>query len=341
MFLHQVQHLQHSARYSEQQERGRHILKIPFSFTIPKMLFPYDTVSEQFLHLPPSIKAGESTIDRAGHIYMQPLISYNLHASADFHSQVIGPVTIQNTCEIRLMPFTQVKPPLAAEDFPGEYSFSETKALTKLPFGGSFGDMTISMKEPAALRFKQGSSGGHTAGYLKLALKSSGALAKISKSRRLMCTIRSGILVKVFSSVAPLSGMPSSSMSETDKRLRLQASHLSLPTRKIEVYLEKSDNERTDGESKDAQCSTWTATLTLPIACTKTLLPTFCSRLAALRYAFKVHLDIKGVYHLPLSLEVPLQVLYCGHEGGHLDCDSTYSSELVDGTGIFGLQEVS
>ncbi|RFU30757.1 hypothetical protein B7463_g5573, partial [Scytalidium lignicola] len=107
-FLHQVQDLQRARRYLQQRQSGKHVVKIHFSFTIPRILLLTDTVSEQFLHLPPSLKAGEPTIDQAGQTYMQPLIGYNIQAVADFRSRIIGPVTIQNTCEIKLMPFTEI-----------------------------------------------------------------------------------------------------------------------------------------------------------------------------------------------------------------------------------------
>lgn len=304
--------MRYEAGLYEEAGTGEFIYKIAFNFTIPTKLLSHDpTINEQLLQLPPSFKAGEAITDTAGQTFMQPLIDYILQAVVHFDGLVPGPpVKVQSAREIMLVPFTEIGPPLATEDFPGEYTSISTRSLSKIPFGGLFGEMSISMDEPPALRFSEGLLSARSLGYLKLILRPKDDVANTIKQRRLKCTIKSGIVVKVFSSMTPLHGMPTYSMLQTDKYLRVRARHVSLQTRRVDVFLSKADGQPLPGGSRERQDFTWTTSLYLPIYSTK-LLPTFCSTQAALCYALRVQLNFSGVYHSPFVLNVPLQVLHC------------------------------
>jgi hypothetical protein len=336
--------LQYEAGYYEQKETGLFIYKNAFSFIIPRMLLPYNpTVNEHLLQLPPSLKVGDSITDRTGQAYMQPLISYALRAVAEFRGRVTEPsLEVQDTREIKLIPFTEIGPPLATEDFPGEYTSTSTKSLAKTPFGGLFGEMSISMNEPSPLRFTDVSPSADTLGYLRIVLRRVDATASNSEPRRLTCTIRSGIHVKMLSSTMPLRGMPSYSMLKTEKQLRLRASCIDLQTRKIDAHSWDREGAHQPGGDREPRASIWATTLILPI-CSRRLPPTFCSTLAALRYALRVRLDIRGMYHSPFALEVPLQVLYCMEEGNARDLmvDDHYIQQNVhDTSGVSGILQV-
>jgi hypothetical protein len=310
------------------------------------MLLPYDLrLNEQLLQLPPSLKVGDSITDRTGRTYMQPLISYAICAVAEFRGRVTDPsLEVQDIREIKLIPFTEIGPPLAIEDFPGEYTSISTKSLAKTPFGGLFGEMSISMNEPSALRFTEVSPSACTLGYLRIVLRCVGAPANNAEPRRLMCTIHSGIHVKTLSSTTPLRGMPSYSMLKTEKQLRIRACCIDLQTRKIDAHSWGREGGHQPSGDREPQASIWATTLILPIWCPSRLPPTFCSTLAALRYALRVRLDIRGMYHSPFTLEVPLQVLYCREEGnarGDLVVDNRYNQQNVhDLSGASGILQV-
>ena len=299
--------------HNEKTETGQFVHKITFNFVIPMTLLPHDpAINEQHQYLPPSIKAGDSITDRAGRTYMQPLINYVIHAVVNFGGLVRGDfVKVQNTREIMLIPFTEIAPPLSTEDFPGEYTSISTQSLTKIPFGGLFGELSISMDEPSALRFSDSFPNASTLGYLTLALRLVDTVANNIRPKRLTCTIRSGVLVKEAFSTMPLRGMPSYFMLNTEKCLRARSCYIALQTRKIDLHSWESKSHPRPGRNEESQDSTWVTSLILPICCSRRLLPTFCSALAALRYVLRVHLNIKDMYHSPLTLEVPLQVVYC------------------------------
>jgi hypothetical protein len=159
-FLKQAQHLRHEAEHNGQTETG---------FIIPKMLLPHDSaISEKSLHLLPSLKVGDSIKGRAGRTYTQPLINYAIRAVVKFPHLAGGtPAEVQKTRGIRLIPVTEIWPPLATEDFPGEYTVS-TKSLTRIPFRRLFGEMSVSMDEPSVLRLIDGSPSASTLGCLRL-----------------------------------------------------------------------------------------------------------------------------------------------------------------------------
>ena len=275
---------------------------------------------------------------------MQPLISYTIRAIAELRGCVTEPsLELQDTREIKLIPFTEIGPPLATEDFPGEYTSTSTKSLTKTPFGGFFGEMSISMNEPSPLRFTDVSPSAGTLGYLRIVLRRVGTTASNSEPKRLTCTIRSGIHVKMLSSTMPLRGMPSYSMLKTEKQLRLRASCLDLQTRKIDAHSWGREGGNQLGGDREPRASIWVTTLILPICGSKRLPPTFCSTLAALRYALRVRLDIGGMYHSPFALEVPLQVLYCRDERNARDLmvNDHYSHQNVHNlSGVSGILHV-
>ena len=338
--------MQYEAGRYEEKETGQFIYKSPFRFIIPMMLLPYDpTLNKQLLQLPPSLKVGDSITDRTGRMYMQPLISYAIRAVAEFRGCVPEPSPeVQDTREIKLIPFTEIEPPLAIEDFPGEYTSTSTKPLAKTPLGGLFGEMSISMNEPPALRFTDVSPSAGTLGSLRIVLRHVDAPAVNAEPKRLTCTINSGILVKMFSSTMPLRGMPSYSILTTEKQLRLRACCIDLQTRKIDAHSWKREAGHQPGGEGEPQSSIWATTLILPICSPKRLPPTFCNTLAALRYALRVRLDIRGMYHSPFKLEVPLQVVYCREEGnarGDLIADDHYNQQNVRNLcGVSGVLQV-
>lgn len=59
------------------------------------------------------------------------------------------------------------------------------------------------------------------------------------------------------------------------------------------------------------------ATLELLILQPEEIASNVRSTMAVLGYALRQRLDIRGIYHPPFMLELPLQVLYCG-EGGNI-----------------------
>ena len=256
---------------------------------------------------------------------MQPLINYAIRAVFELNDPVDGAVKeVQDTRNISLIPVIGPSPPLATEDFPGEFVLKSTKLLAKIPYANPFGAMTISMNEPSALVFNSDSQNATTLGFLKLTLKPSNSVGSSAAPRVLKCTIWSQIHVKTFFSTMPLCGMPNYSMLERKSGLRIESRYIDLQTRKISARSWIPEEQSLPGATPEAGDSLWTTTLVLPICGSSRLLPTFCSTLAALRYALKVRVNIRGFHHFPLGLEIPLQVLYSN------DVRNAQASSIVD-----------
>jgi hypothetical protein len=300
------------ASHCEQIEGDQSVRKFAFKFIIPRILLPCDTIfTEQFLQLPPSLKAGESHRNRHGQTCMQPLISYAIRAVLELRGPVAGLLReLQDTRNILLIPFTGPSPPLAIDDFPGEYVVESKTLLTKIPYRNSFGEMSISMNEPSALVFTGGTPNATTLGYMNLILKPVNGVGSSNAPEPLKCTIYSQIHVKIFYSTMPLRGMPTYSMLKGKSGLRVQSRYINLQTRKIRAHSWRPDERPKPGGNREIKDS-WTTILVLPICGSSRLLPTFCSTLAALRYALRVRVNIGGFHHSPIALEIPLQVLSC------------------------------
>jgi hypothetical protein len=121
--------------------------------------------------------------------------------------------------------------------------------------------------------------------------------------------------------------------------------YIDLQTQKVELHLWSRDGRCQSGENHEAHRCTWTTTLPMPVCSPKRLLPTFCSTLVALRYTLRVRLYVRGMYHSPFMLDVPLQVLSCREGGNARDesiSENLYNRETVhDLFGVSGTFQVS
>ncbi len=247
---------------------------------------------------------------------MQPLINYAIRAVLEIHDPVAGSLReVQDTRNILLVPFIAPSPPLATEDFPGEYILESTKLLTKIPYRNPFGEISISMNEPSALVFTGDSPNATTLGNMKLILKPANRAEKSTVPGPLpgplKCTIHSQIHVIRFYSTMPFYEVPTYSMLKRKNGLRVESQYIDLQTRKMSAYLWRLEEQPRTGGNQELRDWLWTTTLALPVCGPSRLLPTFCSTLAALRYALSVRVNIKGFYHSPIVLEIPMQVLCC------------------------------
>jgi hypothetical protein len=312
-FLRQTQYLQYEAGYCSQTTSSLFVYKIPFNFTIPRMLLSCDpTATEHFLCLPPSLQEGEPRETPDGRLYMQPFINYNIRASVRFRGTAVGPsVDMQESREILLIPFTEESPPLEVEDFPGEFWLVSTRSLKASCLANPFGEMSISMDEPPPLRIS--TDGGNATSMVKLQLSlrlASGVTNKI-KPHTWSCTIESHILVKTFYSTVPLRSMPGNRLVQDQSRIQVKSNGIELPTRTINLLEWRHDRHSELNMPTQDRNAPWTMTLYLPATAPSSLLPTFCSALAARRYALRLRLKIKGLHHSMFVLVVPLQVIHC------------------------------
>ena len=285
---------------------------ISFNFKLPQHVpFP-DGLAEQLLRLPPSLNAGEAVIDTSGRPCMQPLIEYAVRSLVTVHVPG-GPrnVQVQRSRKFVLIPFTELAPPLEQADFPGEFKSSSGTVLRKHPFAAPIGELSVDMDEPEPLRIL--SEGGKNCGkaWVKLAFRPSRTTQSRACRARWECSIDTHVRVKTFYSTIPLGEMASNRLLRTNRHLRARSELIALESRKADLSLCAFISEASDEDLQSTEHITYSTKLLLPIDVADNLLPTFCTPLAARRYAFRVSLRIKGLSHRLLVLEVPLQVCYC------------------------------
>jgi hypothetical protein len=114
--------------------------------------------------------------------------------------------------------------------------------------------------------------------------------------------------------------------------MQVRHCYINLQTRKVDVQSWRPEGRHQPSEDQVAHGCTWATTLKMPICSPKRLLPTFCSALAALRYTLRVRLHVRGMYHSPFTLDVPLQVLSC-REGENAGDESIVQDFYPQGTG--------
>lgn len=252
---------------------------------------------------------------------MQPFIYYNIRAVVRYRDVTIGPpVEIQESREILLIPFTEASPPLEIQDFPGEYYPISTRKLKSSRLADAFGEMSISMEEPPPLRITPNGPHASTVGKLQLILRPADGVVGNTKFDiwSWSCAIESHILVKTFYSTLPLHSMPGHCLVDEQSRVQVRSYAKELVPRTINILSwrphDKQHTELNTSTTTQARSTTpWIMTLDLPVTAPSSfsLLPTFCSTLAARSYALRIHLRIKGLHHETFVLVVPLQVIYC------------------------------
>ena len=285
---------------------------VPFRFKLPQHApFP-DALAEPLLRLPPSLDAGKTLIDTRGRTCMQPLIEYAVRSRATVYVPG-GPQTVQvqRSRKIVLIPFTELAPPLEQEDFPGEFRSSSVTVLRKHPFVTPIGELTVAMDEPEPLKIWSGCERNCGKAWVKLIFQPSRTTQSRACKARWECSIDSYVRVKTFYSTMPLVEMPSDCLLRSNRHLRGHSELIALEPRKADLNLDDFINEPSEGHLQSTEHINYSTKLLLPIDVADKLLPTFCTLLAARRYAFRVSVRIKGLIHQSAILEVPLQVCYC------------------------------
>lgn len=325
---------------------------IPFRFTVPQHIPSPDVLNEQLLRLPPSLDASDRVTDTYGRPCMQPLIEYAVrsHVTVGVLGNPLN-VEVQHSRKVVLIPFTEVAPPLEQADFPGEFRSSSTTVLRRRPSAVSIGDLTVAMDEPEPLRIVSQCGKNCGKAWIKLTFRPSGMKQVRARQERWECAIDSCVRVNTFNSTMPLREMASYRLLRANRHVRVHSELLSLNPRKAYLHLCAVTKDPSNQDLGSSQPDTYTTKLLLPIDVTENLLPTFCSPLAARRYALKVCFKMKGLSHQQLALEAPLQVYYCKdikNRTQDLGCDSentsgspvapiTFRSTVLDEDGIDGV----
>lgn len=240
---------------------------------------------------------------------MQPSIEYSIRSIATFHFPgQRNNFDVSSSRKLKLIPFTQVGPPLEQEDFPGEFKASATAMLRTRPLASSCGVVSISMREPEPLRMLNNSISSCGKSWIKFAFRP--LCDNQSCPKRWTCKLDSQIQIKTFYSTVPMCEMASCDLLKRNSHTRLRSSYTCEKTRRVDLLLQEQEEASPEKRSEHGGTRTYSATMLWPIG-QANLLPTFCSPLAARRYSLQIRVRIEGFSHHQLSLEAPLQVHYC------------------------------
>jgi hypothetical protein len=265
-----------------------------------------------FLNLPPSYKGGLACHYQAnGHSFMQPFIGYTIQVVVmlkDANGQLVTKGKCSSSRDILLKPFNLAAPPLEISDLRGDYRLSSTMALKKSLWNKSIGCLEISAIEPYPLNMLTEAPRSTSIVPLKLTFSPHQEHALRVRPFEWDFQIETKILVLTFYSTRPLEQEPSLQEVKTKPFLKVDSSLLNLETRIINDACWGHRRLSQHGTILSTQTPSWNTQFDIPINAPKDLLPTFLSPLASRRYALRVIIDVVGMHHSSLELQVPLQV---------------------------------
>ena len=129
---------------------------------------------EHCLQLPPCLELGELLVDAAtGKWFAQPSIEYSLRPLVILDNrEEDGNKTIETALPVIIAPYTDEFPPTETKDFPAEFKEQDSKVLRRHLMTGDLGELTVSIREPSALRYEVQALQARTSASAKLEFKS-------------------------------------------------------------------------------------------------------------------------------------------------------------------------
>lgn len=248
-----------------------------------------------------------------GSVFMQPLIKYSIRT-------VVSPLSSSDrrvkskscsmTREILLMPFCAQAPPVAVEDSPGEYRLQATTVLRQHVWGKSIGQLDASAPEPVALNLATAGVRSTSCATLSLAYQLPYGAKSTVKPRDWRVSIELNLIAFTFYSSSLLETAPSVRDIKTMRSVRLDSSSVFSEKRSLTNAPWHLYKPLVNSARPTSPLSLWIAKIDIPIKTPQDLIPTFLSPLAARRYALRMRIHICGLRHVPLELQLPLQITH-------------------------------
>lgn len=258
--------------------------------------------------------------DNYGQPCMQPLIMYSVRSLAGVViSGSSKRAQVQHFRTFELIPLHDPSPPLEQADFPNEFKPHSTITLRRRRLASSIGELCATMEEPEPLIVSGCGVPTPTKAWIKLSFRPSPTFQGGEDRRCWDCSVNSYIQVKTFYSTAPLIGMPNDHLRRASRHLHVRLESIVLASRKTSLCIHDLIDGPLQQDKRLVDPSSPFQGLLLPIDVAQTLLPTFCSLLAARRYVLRVIIQIKGLHHPPLVLDTPLQICHSSSPGIHVD----------------------
>ncbi|KFY90092.1 hypothetical protein V498_06176 [Pseudogymnoascus sp. VKM F-4517 (FW-2822)] len=329
---------------------------IPFDFIISRQIPAADPqqLPDHCSQLPPSAELGAVFVDESsGKRYAQPSINYELRALVGISTQDEDAViAVESILPIIIIPHTEEFPPTSTHDFPTEFKELDSKFLRLSIFGRPTGTMSISMREPQPLSYNSSSIYAATEAQLDLEFSTPDVGDAVLILQAMKITVHPLIRAKTFYGVESFPRLPSQTLVGVHGQTRLRDDIIRLPRKELShlqwqfkydlegrshggsevsppsytvddsVVSQNRPSTETQSQSQpQAPNGRWIATIRHPIRVESSLLPTFCSAIAARLYTVILHLKVSGIRRESFNLEVPLQVINLSPNGLRDDAD--------------------
>ena len=249
-FLSQIQTIPSAAISCTTASPDQYTYEAAFHFTIPKAVPRLKPDSpDHCLQLPPSLELGELLIDKdTGQRFAQPSIKYSLRSLVTLGiGGQDGRKTIESTLPIIMAPYTEEFPPTETQDFPAEFKETATNVVRRSLIGGAPGELSVSIREPPALRYNVDDLPARTSASAKLEFSSQSSRQMYQTLQGLSFTVLSLLRIKTFYSLETFPRLPSQSLLSLQGSTRMRDEMIKLETRNLRnlswKYLYKMDSQ--------------------------------------------------------------------------------------------------
>jgi hypothetical protein len=221
------------------------------------------------------------------------------------------------------MPQRAAAPPLAIEDFPGEYKTISAKSLKRRRLSGSLGMLQISAAESSPLNLFS-STRPSTSAILSINFEPMYPDNFDIKAFEWSFAVKSYLRIRIFYSTQKLTRVPTFTAARSNSHLGVRDTEMAAEVRE---FIKPSWRKIVESSQSTKERHCWLATLAVPINTSKTLLPTFINVLSALRYTLVLRFSVKGLYHGTLQLILPVQVIYDPLQGRNFEAGEGLGDE--------------
>ena len=185
--------------------------------------------------------------------------------------------------------------------------------------GRPIGSLEIAATEPSPLNVLTSAPRPFTFTSISIVFKAQHVFGIDASPTNWKCVVNHHIRSRTFWSTKALEQLPTSSTAKLDPCVAMHEWKRSSEVREYSSLCWKRVPHHAPSElgaDNTSQPCSWEASLILPVNAIGALLPTFLGPLSARQYAVVMRLKIKGLFHTPLELALPLQVIhYPGQRG--------------------------
>ncbi|KAL2803001.1 hypothetical protein BJX63DRAFT_437371 [Aspergillus granulosus] len=311
------------------------LYSFPFFFIVPSATTRHDDGIQPLCQaLPPSFEI-------ISHLAPVISITYLVRAVLCFHTDGTQDELVATvTKNIKILPYTQIQPPLQTAWFPHEFTPSALIPLRRHIMGRSYGSLNFGAIEPFPLVYSSLSDSPST--NCELTITASITASAVNYLRSISLVINPAIYVRTFYSTRPIPCVSGRKSPTQDKQLRLEINMIQLESQRFVqmnwaskypsatvhqpgIRAQQNENESgyldspyepstpTPGSSDilpENVLGVWETAIRVSVKPLKALLPTFCSALIARSYSLFLRVRVSGVYTRHVALEIPLQVVY-------------------------------